>query len=169
MWKTALKLAMLFMLRNRFDMAKEHLKNDLGKIKNSIADLTESRAIIFKQNFNDELVRLVRSLMGFMLIVIAITCSCITAIIWLAATAWTSPHRDIIFGVTILLPIIIAIAIYIRIHASWNKESLFNQSIKQIEHDWHLFRDTDVSHSEANAGTSASNTNIAEESHYPTT
>lgn len=152
MWKTAIKLAMLYMLRNRFTEAKTRFKEDLYKIKDSIADLTESRAAIFKKNFNDELNRVVRSLMGFLLVFVAITCSSITAIIWLAAIALNSPQRNLIFSVTIILPLIVGLVIFLVIRQSWKKESLFHKSIVQIEEDWQLFREV---------GESDTNTNLA--------
>lgn len=150
MWKTAIKLAMLYMLRNRFTEAKTRLKGDLYKIKDSFADLTESRASIFKNNFNNELARVIRSLMGFMLMLAAVTCSSITAIIWLAATAISSPHRNLIFSITMILPLIVAIVIFLIIRYSWKKEPLFHQSIVQIEQDWQLFREAGESDTDTN-------------------
>ena len=150
MWKAAIKLAILYMLRNRFSEAKTRLKGDLNKIKDSFADLAEGRAVIFKKNLNNELHRIVNSLMGYMLIVVAIMCSSITAIIWLAATALNSPYRNLIFSITILLPLFTGLIIFLMIRHSWKKEPLFHQSIDQIKQDWQLFReagdlDTDTS------------------------
>lgn len=157
MWKTAIKLAMLYMLRNRFTEAKTRFKEDLYKIKDSIADLTESRAAIFKKNFNDELNRVVRSLMGFLLVFVAITCSSITAIIWLAAIALNSPQRNLIFSVTIILPLIVGLVIFLVIRHSWKKESLFHKSIVQIEQDWQLFREIGESDTNTNLVNPAGN------------
>ncbi len=143
MWTTAAKLLMFFLLRNRFNETKNQIKDDIHKVKDSIADLAESRAVIFKLNFNAELGRLARSFLGFMLMLIAITCSGITAIIWLAAIALNSPHRNLIFSGMIIVPLIAGLVIYFVIRYSWEKESLFHQSIAQIERDWRLFRDAD--------------------------
>lgn len=160
MWKTAIKLAMLYMLRNRFTEAKTRLKGDLHKIKDGFADLTESRASIFKQNFSNELARVVHSLMGFMLVFIAITCSSITAIIWLTATALSSPHRNLIFSVTIILPLVIALVIFLVIRYSWKKEPLLHQSIVQIEQDWQSFREAGESDTDTNLTNPAEDTTL---------
>ena len=141
MWKAAIKLAILYMLRNRFTEAKTRLKGDFLRIKDSFADLTENRVLIFRNNLNNELDRVIHSLLGYMLILIGIMCSCITAIIWLTATALNSPHRNLIFSVTMLSPLMIGLIIYLIIRHSWKKEPLFHQSFVQIKQDWQLFRD----------------------------
>jgi uncharacterized membrane protein YqjE len=102
--------------------------------------MAESRAAIFKQNFNHDLQRMVNSLFGFMLVLLATVCSGLTGILWLVASAWNSPHRDSILATAMLLPLFMGIGIFVFIHQSWKKQPLFSQSIKQIESDWLLFR-----------------------------
>lgn len=140
MWKTAIKLILLYIVRNKFNNAKSQLKGDFMKIKDNIADLAENRAGLFKQSLEHELSRLVHSLMGFMLMLVAITCSCITAIIWLTATALESPHRTLIFSATMLTPLVIGLGIYFYIRMCWQKQPLFYGMMKQLNHDWQLFR-----------------------------
>lgn len=136
MWHTALKLLVSIFLRNRMN----YVKNDYSEVKENLAVLAESRAAIFKKNFNDELHRLANSLMAFMFLLLAAACSGLTGIMWLFATAWSSPHRDTILGITMILPILIGIGVYAYISNSWKKEPLFQESIKQIENDWQMFR-----------------------------
>lgn len=136
MWHTALKLLVSIFLRNRMN----YVKNDYSEVKENLAVLAESRAAIFKKNFNDELHRLANSLMAFMFLLLAAACSGLTGIMWLFATAWSSPHRDTILGITMILPILIGIGVYTYISNSWKKEPLFQESIKQIENDWQMFR-----------------------------
>ncbi len=154
MWKAAIKLAMLYMLRNRFSEAKTRIKGDLYKIKDSFANLIESRTLIFKNNLNNELDRIFHSLVGLMLILAAIISSSVTAIIWLTITALTSPHRNLIFTTAMILPLIIALIIYWLIRRSWAQKPLFHHSIVQIKKDWQLFRqagesETDISMTES--------------------
>ena len=144
MWKTAARLAVLYLLRNRFNDVKERFSGDLNNIKDSLSDLVESRFAIFKLNFNNEVGRIVRSLMGYLLILVAITCSSLTAIIWLASIAVNSPNRNLIFSVTMLAPLLVGLIIYMLIRFSWKKEPLFYKSISQIEEDWQLFRHADA-------------------------
>ena len=136
MWKTALKLLVVLLLRNRVT----HVKNDFMAVKENIAIMAESRATIFKQNFNADLQRMVNSLVGFMLVFLAVACSSLTGILWLVASAWNSPYRDIILGIAMILPILLAVGVYCYIRHSWKKEPLFSQSIQQIENDWRVFR-----------------------------
>jgi uncharacterized membrane protein YqjE len=136
MWQTAAKLLVFFFLRNRAN----HAKHDLTQVQENLAVLAENRAAIFKKNFNDELQRMANSLMGLIFLLLAATCSGLTGIMWLFATAWNSSHRNMILGVTMVVPILIAVGIYTYMSNSWKKEPLFHESIKQIEEDWQAFR-----------------------------
>ena len=149
MWTTALKFLAILFLKNRMDFAKVSFFNkldtssrdDLNRLKESIATMAESRAAIFKQNFNQEVRRVVNSLFGFMLISLAGILSLLTGLMWLFATAWVSPHRDVILGVTIILPILVAIGVYLTIRRSWQKQPILHQSMVQIESDWQVFKE----------------------------
>ena len=147
MWKSLLKFLAVLFLKNRLDFVKNNIfnknnaqsTNDLNKLKQNIAIMAESRAALFKQNFNDEVSRVVNSLLGFMMILLALLLSLLTGFAWLFATAWASPNREALLGLTMLLPILVAIAIYFYIRKSWHKNPIFHQSIIQIESDWQVF------------------------------
>lgn len=148
MWITVLKFLAILFLKNRMEFAKVNFFNkldtssrdDLNRLKENIAAMAESRAAIFKHNFNQDVRRVVNSLFGFMLIFLAAILSLFTGLMWLFATAWVSPHRDIILGVTMILPILIAVVVYLFIRRSWQKQSILHQSIAQIESDWLVFK-----------------------------
>jgi uncharacterized membrane protein YqjE len=140
MWKTALKLLAVVFFRNRINNVTSDFNNNFGAVKENIAVMAESRAAIFKQNFNDDLQRLVNSLFGFMVILLTAVCSGLTGILWLVASAWSSPNRNIILGTTMILPLLIGISVFVFIRYSWQKEPLFSRSIKQIETDWSIIR-----------------------------
>ena len=148
MWTTALKFLAILFIKNRMEFAKVNFFNklntsssdDLKRLKENIAAMAESRAAIFKQNFNQDVRRVVNSLFGFMLILLAAILSLLTGLMWLFATAWVSPHRDVILGVTMILPILIAVGVYLLIRYSWQKQPILHQSIVQIENDWLVFR-----------------------------
>lgn len=149
MWTTALKFLALLFFKNRMEFVKHNFFNklntnssdDLNRLKVNIAAMAESRAAIFKQNFNHELQRVVHSLLGFMLMLLAAILSLLTGLMWLFAIAWVSPHRDIILGLTMILPILIAAGVYFYIRHSWQKQPILHQSIAQIESDWQVFRE----------------------------
>lgn len=148
MWKNALKFLAILLLKNRMEFIKSHFFNklnshsgeDLSRLKQNIAVMAESRAALFKQNFNHEVQRLVNSLLGYMLILLAAMLSLLTGLMWLFASAWNSVNRDLILGATMLLPLLIAIGIFIAIRFSWKKQPLFAKSMVQIESDWQVFR-----------------------------
>ncbi len=149
MWTSLLKFLAVLFLKNRVEFIRNHFFNqlnsqpteDLNRLKQNIAAMAESRAAIFKQNFNQEVHRLVNSLFGFMLILLAALASLLTGLAWLFASAWASPNRDIILGLTMFLPLLIAIGIYFYIRQSWQKQPILQQSILQIESDWQVFKD----------------------------
>lgn len=140
MWKTALKLAVFIFLRSKINHVKDDIGSNLSSVKENMAILAESRALLFKQNFNRELERLGNSIIGFLFMLLAGVCSGLTALMWLFAIAWNSPHRDWILGITVVVPLLIGVAIYFYIRASWEKEPLFDKTMTQIQHDWLLFR-----------------------------
>jgi uncharacterized membrane protein YqjE len=148
MWTNLLKFLAMLLLKNRVEFIRKHFFNqlnaqsseDLNRLKENIAAMAESRAAIFKQNFNQEVRRVVNSLFGFMLILLAAISSLLTGLAWLFASAWASPNRDMILGLTMLLPILIAVGVYFYIRHSWQKQPILQQSMQQIESDWQIFR-----------------------------
>ena len=148
MWTSALKFIAILLLKNRMHFVRSNFFNkpnansseNLNQLKQSIAAMAESRAAIFKQNFNFEVKRVVNSLFGFMLILLAAMLSMLTGLMWLFATAWVNPYRNIILGTTMILPILIAAGVYFYIRRSWQKEPILHQSIVQIESDWQVFK-----------------------------
>lgn len=140
MWKTTFKILIVLLLRKLINQEKSHFSNDFSVVKKNVAVLAESRAAIFKQNFNDDLQRMMNSLFGYFLVLLAATCSGLTGMLWLIATAWNSPSRNIILGTTMILPLIISIGIFVFIRYSWKKEPLFSRSMQQVETDWLIFR-----------------------------
>lgn len=140
MWKTALKLAVFMFLRSKINHVKDDIGNNLGTVKENMAILAESRALIFKQNFHRELNRISNSLLGFLFMLLAGVLSTLTGLMWLFAIAWNSPNRNLILSITLIVPILIGVGIYLYIRQSWKREPLFDKTMTQIQTDWVLFR-----------------------------
>lgn len=140
MWKTALKLAVFMFLRSKINHVKDDIGNNLGAVKENMALLAESRALIFRQNFHRELNRIGNSLLGFLFMLLAGVFSTLTGLMWLFAIAWNSPNRNLILSVTLILPILIGVGIYLYLRQSWKREPLFDKTMTQIQTDWVLFR-----------------------------
>ncbi|MES2637346.1 MAG: phage holin family protein [Pseudomonadota bacterium] len=109
-------------------------------MKKNIAALVENHAAIFKSQFNQDMKRAARSLIGLAIIFFAMLCSGLTALLWLFATAWNSSNRDIILGATVVIPLLISIGIFLAIRQTWKKQPLFSKSMVQIENDWQVFK-----------------------------
>lgn len=147
MWKSLFKFLAILLLKNRLEYIKNTFFNkantqstaDLSRLKQNIAAMAESRAALFKHNFNQEVRRVVNSLLGYMLILLATLLSLLTGLAWLFAAAWASPNRDIILASAILLPLLLAVGVYLYIRQSWQKQPIFHQSMLQIESDWQVF------------------------------
>lgn len=148
MFNTALKfvaqLLLAKFLRDRMKNMQEDFSNNaeghFGAVKKSIAALVENHAAIFKQQLNQDMKRAANSLIGLVFIFFALLCSGLTALMWLFAIAWNSAHRDLILGVTMALPLLISIGVFLAIRHTWKKQPLFSKSMVQIEHDWQVFK-----------------------------
>lgn len=145
MLKTVLKLVAQFMIarfiKNSLEGQVTHnAASHFGAVKSSVAALLESHASLFKSQFHQDLKRLVNSFVGYMFILFAALCSGVTGLMWIFATAWNSPNRNIILGPTMILPIILGIAVFVVIRQSWKKQPLLQKSMIQIEQDWQVFR-----------------------------
>lgn len=148
MWNTALKLVAQLLiakfLRTRMHHAENNMSNNtqthFSAVKQSMAALVESHAALFKTQFHSDMQRIAKSLLGLAFIFFAVLCSVLTALMWLFATAWNSANRDLILGATMILPILVAIGVYLAIQQTWKKQPLFAKSMVQIENDWQVFR-----------------------------
>ena len=148
MWNTILKLIGQLLiakfLRKYMQDAEasvnNHTKGHINTVKQSMAALVESHAALFKAQFHSDMRRVANSLVGLTFIFFALLCAGLTALMWLFATAWNSTHRDLILGVTMILPILIASGIFLAIRHSWKKQPIFAKSMVQIENDWQVFR-----------------------------
>ena len=148
MWKTTLKLLAQVIiarfLRNRMQQTEDHMisdtQNNFNAVKKSLTALIENHAVLFKNQINEDINRVFNSFLGLLFIFFALLCSGLTALMWLFATAWDSQNRHIILGTTMILPIIIAIGVFILIRLNWKKQPLFAKSMVQIENDWHVFK-----------------------------
>ena len=169
MWKSAVKFLIVMLLKNRIQFIKNTFFNKLNNgqklnrasninfyglhgtdphdhhnqfdaLKKNLALMAESRATFFKSNFNQEVQRVASSVMGFMFMLVAVVFAGLVGIMWIFALAWNSPNRELILGMTMLVPLLAAVIIFVTIRNTWKKESLMAQTIKQIENDWVVFR-----------------------------
>lgn len=135
MWTTAAKLLFFMFLRNRF----QHVKQDVSQVKGHFSVYATSRASMFKHNLTRDIHRMVNSFIGYLMMFAAIIFAGLIGIMWLVASVWSSPNRDIILGTTMVIPLLIGIGIFFYIQYSWHKTPLLHESFDQIEQDWRAF------------------------------
>ncbi len=135
MWTTLAKLLVVLFLRNRFN----HVKSDMSEVKGHVSVYASTRAVMLKRDLSRDLSRAVSSFVAYLMMFAAIIFSGLTTIMWIVAAAMSSPNRDIILGVTVLVPLLVAIGIYTYIHKSWAKAPFLETSFNQIEEDWRTF------------------------------
>ncbi|OYY97741.1 MAG: hypothetical protein B7Y32_06730 [Methylophilales bacterium 16-45-7] len=136
MFAAILKMITFYLLGNRLTEAKQ----DLIAVKDNAADYAESRTTLISQNVMQDLKRIVNSFIGFLVMFSAIIFSGLLGLMWLFATAWHSPNRELILGISMLIPLCLSAVIYLMIKASWQKKPLLIDTTKLISKDWQSFR-----------------------------
>jgi hypothetical protein len=136
MFASILKMITFYLIGNRISEAKQ----DLIAVKENAANYAESRTTLIKQNVMQDLQRIVNSFIGFLVMFTAIIFSGLLGLMWLFATAWQSPNRELILGVSMLIPLCLSAIIYFAIKSSWQKKPLLIKTTELISNDWQSFR-----------------------------
>ncbi|MDO8962221.1 MAG: phage holin family protein [Methylophilus sp.] len=136
MFASILKMITFYLIGNRISEAKQ----DLIAVKDNAADYAESRVMRIKLNVMQDLQRIVNSFIGFLVMFSAIIFSGLLGLMWLFATAWQSPNRELILGIAMLVPLCVSAVIYLAIKASWQKKPILNDTTELISNDWQTFR-----------------------------
>jgi uncharacterized membrane protein YqjE len=131
-----LKFVTFYLIGNRISAAKQ----DLVEMRDNAADYAESRAILIKKNVLEDVSRMVNSLVALLFMFCAVIFSGLLGMMWIFATAWDSPHRALILGVAIVIPLLISVIIFMLLKQSWKKKPLFNEATELIAQDWQIFR-----------------------------
>lgn len=136
MFKTIIKFIALFYLNSLISSKA----SSMLQAKDNIADYVESRAIFFKYNLLADLRRMVNSFFVCLAIFFAFIFSGLIALMWLFSVIAESQNRDLILGIMVLTPIIIAAALLLIITKYWNENPFMNESTRLIAYDWNHFR-----------------------------
>lgn len=136
MFASVLKMITFYLIGNRISEAK----NDLIEVRENAANYAESRSRRIKESVMQDLQRIVNSFIGYLVMFSAIIFSGLLGLMWLFATAWESPHRAFILGVSMLVPLCISAVIYVVIKQSWQQKPLLAETTALISKDWQSFR-----------------------------
>lgn len=140
MWQTGLKLLAVYLLRNRVNQAKNNIQHDFSAARENIASIAERHATQFKKDFASEFSRISRSIIAFVIVILATVFSGLTALMWIFAAAWTSPNRVLILSSIIIVGLVIAIGTAFCLSRQWQKKPLFGNTMQHIASDWLIFK-----------------------------
>lgn len=133
---SVIKFIAFYLLGNRISAAKQELQ----QVKETAADYAEDRAEAIKNNALEDASRVVNSLIALLFMFCAIIFSGLLGMMWLFASAWSSPHRAIILSIAILIPLCVSAVIFLALKASWQKKPLLSNISQLISNDWKVFR-----------------------------
>lgn len=136
MWSNLLKLlAFLF-----FNRQLQAFKNNIRTLRNDVADYTEDRALQIKADFIEETERLASSLVALLIGFSMLIFTGLLGLMWLFSVLWSHPQRSLILGLAMLVPALIAVAVFWSVRRLWKRKPLFANSLELIGSDWQSFR-----------------------------
>lgn len=136
MWGHVIKFVALYLVNNRVARAK----HSLDEVKDNAADYAETRAAFIKQNLMHDIERVVDSFIGLLLIFAGFIFTGILGLMWIFTMAWNSPNRELILGVTMLIPLALSAILFYNIRKSWKQKPLMHDTTQLISEDWQSFR-----------------------------
>jgi hypothetical protein len=136
MFKTIIKYLAMYYLNNMISSKA----NSFMQVKDNAADYVESRAIFFKYNLLADLRRVVNSFFVYLAVFFAFVFSGFIGLMWLFSTIAESQNRDLILGIMVITPIIIAVVLLFIVTKHWKENPFINESTRLIAYDWNTFR-----------------------------
>lgn len=136
MWANLFQFLAFLVLNRKVQAYKDKLRS----LRHDLAEYTEDRAQLLKQDFQLEMQRLfssfARLLLGFTLLIF----TGMLGLMWLFSLLWAHPHRSLILGGVMLVPMVAAAIVLWRVHKQWQQKPLFEDSLGLIAQDWQLLR-----------------------------
>jgi hypothetical protein len=135
MLKTIIKLLVVYFVNKQLSGAKEGLVG----VKASMTDYAESRAEFVRDDFLQDLQRMLNTILAYFFVFTALVLAGVIALLWIFAIAWESPNRALILSLIILGLLSVSIAIYAAIRYKWKNHYFMSNTNDLIAHDWQLF------------------------------
>lgn len=136
MLKTIIKLFAIYFVNKRLSNVKENLSG----VKNSVTDYAESRAGFVRDDFLQDLQRMLNTVLGYLFVFTALVLAGVITLMWVFAIAWDSPNRGLILSAIILMLLFTSASIYGVIKHKWKNHVFMSNTSGLISHDWHLFK-----------------------------
>ncbi len=115
-------------------------KDKLRGLRHDLAEYTEDRAQLLRQDFQLETQRLFASVVGLLLGFALLIFTGMLGLMWLFSLLWAHPHRSLILGCCMLLPMMAAALVLWRVYRQWHQKPLFEDSLGLIAQDWQMLR-----------------------------
>ncbi|MFA6179104.1 MAG: multidrug resistance efflux transporter family protein [Candidatus Methylopumilus sp.] len=129
MWGTILKL-----------IAMKFVGHRLHLVVMQLMAFTERRAQILSRNMGEEWHRLVKTMVGLIIILSSLAFSALIGAAWVVASAWQNPSRDLILGSALLIPLAIVLIIGFYVRSLWHNKPYLQHSRDQLDTDWQVLR-----------------------------
>ncbi|SDK42580.1 Putative Holin-X, holin superfamily III [Methylophilus rhizosphaerae] len=152
MWVNLLKFAAILF----FNRKVTTLTDNLLHLREHAADYAESRAYYLKQDFLEETERMATSVVGILVVFSMFIFTGLLGLMWLFSLLWQHPHRSLILGLVMLVPVLVGVLAFLAVRKLWKKKPLFDNSLAMISQDWRLFRTELTPSGEAPENTPAS-------------
>lgn len=136
MWVNLLKFAAILF----FNRKVTTLTDNLLHLREHAADYAESRAYYLKQDFLEETERMATSVVGILVVFSMFIFTGLLGLMWLFSLLWQHPHRSLILGLVMLVPVLVGVLTFLAVRKIWKKKPLFDSSLAMISQDWRLFR-----------------------------
>lgn len=136
MIKTVIKLFAIYFVNKRLNEAKENLSD----VKNNVTDYAESRAEFVRDDFLQDLQRMLNTVLGYLFVFTSLVLAGVITLLWIFAIVWDSPNRGFILSGIILMLLFTSGAIYGMIKHKWKHHYFMSHTSNLISHDWHLFK-----------------------------
>ncbi len=135
MLRTIIKLLIVYFINKQLSGAKE----GLAGIKTSMTDYAESRAEFVRDDFLQDLQRMLNTVLAYFFVFTALVLAGVIGLLWIFAIAWESPSRALILSAVILGLLSVSVAIYATIRYKWKNHYFMSNTNDLIAHDWRLF------------------------------
>lgn len=136
MWANLFQFLAFLVLNRKVQAYKDKLRH----LRHDLAEYTEDRAQLLKQDFQLEMQRLFSSVVSLLLGFTLLIFTGMLGLMWLFSLLWAHPQRSLILGSCMLLPMLAAAWVLWRVYKQWHQKPLFEDSLGLIAQDWQLFR-----------------------------
>lgn len=129
MWGALVRLIAMKFVGNRLQLFGLQLMN-----------VVERRTHILSGNLSLEWHRLVKTLISFFVVSAALVFAGLIGLAWLIAIALDSPSRNLILGIALATPLVVALGLALYIRQLWHQRPFLHLYRDQVDQDWRTLK-----------------------------